>query len=214
MKKYLAEFIGTFFFTFTIGTAAVHGASPDGVGSSFAALASGLVLMAMVYAGGHTSGAHYNPAITLGAFVRGRCEKKDVGPYIISQLLAAFVGGAAASIVTGIDSAPVMSFDNTAAVLLSEFLFTFALTFVFLKSSTASANVGNSFYGLAVGGTFAAGVITVGSISLGGFNPAVSLIFAISGKLSWVDSWMHFLPQVLAGLSAGFAFKAIGPDEL
>lgn len=210
MKKYLVEFIGTFFLTFTVATAAVYGSSPG----NLAPLAIGLVLMVMTYAGGHVSGAHYNPAVTLGVFIRGRCNKKDVAPYIISQLLAAFVGGAAASVVTGETSALTMSFNNTGAVILAEFLFTFALAFVFINTSTASANKGNSFFGLAIGGTVAAGVLTVGGISLGGFNPAVSVMLAMSGKLGWADSWMHFLPQVLGGLAAGFAFKAVCPKDV
>lgn len=210
MKKYLVEFIGTFFLTFTVATAAVYGAAPG----DLAPLAIGLVLMVMIYAGGHISGGHYNPAVTLGVFIRGRCDKKDVAPYMISQLLAALVGGAAASVVTGDTSAIMMNFDNTGAVILAEFLFTFALVFVVINTATAKANEGNSFYGLAIGGTVAAGALTVGGISLGGFNPAVSLMLAMSGKLGWADSWMHFLPQILGGLSAGFAFKAVCPEDV
>ena len=213
MKKYLVEFIGTFFLTFTVATAAVYGSAPAEGGLSLAPFAIGLVLMVMIYAGGHVSGGHYNPAVTLGVFIRGRCDKKDVAPYIISQLLAAFVGGAAASVVTGESAASMMTFDNTGAVLLAEFLFTFALVFVVINTATATKNAGNSFYGLAIGGTVAAGALTVGGISLGGFNPAVSLMLAMSGKLGWADSWMHFLPQVLGGLAAGFAFKAICPED-
>ena len=212
MKKYLVEFIGTFFLTFSVAAGVVYATAPGEGALSFAPLAIGLVLMALCYAGAHISGAHFNPAVTLGAFIRGRCEHKDVAPYIISQLLAALVGGAAASVVTGQTAALAMSFDNTVAVIMAEFIFTFGLVFVSLNSTTATGNEGNSFYGLAIGGIYAAGIMTVGSISLGGFNPSVSLMLAMSGKLAWIDSWMHFIPQIIGGFAAGFAFKAVCPE--
>jgi aquaporin Z len=83
MKKYIVEFIGTFFLVLVIGCMVVPGDH-----GQFPPLAVGLALMAMVYAGGHVSGAHYNPAVTIAVWLRGRCEKKDVGPYIAAQLAA------------------------------------------------------------------------------------------------------------------------------
>ena len=83
MNKYLTEFIGTFFLVLTIGCTVVPGSS--GV---IPPLAIGAALMVMVFAGGHISGAHYNPAVTLAVWIRGRCEKKDVGPYMAAQAVA------------------------------------------------------------------------------------------------------------------------------
>src|ERR1700704_2278808 len=84
MNKYFAEFIGTFFLVLTIGCTVIEkGAGP------LAPLAIGAVLMVMVFAGGHISGAHYNPAVTLGVWMRGKCDTKDVAPYIISQIAGA-----------------------------------------------------------------------------------------------------------------------------
>src|SRR6476661_10722186 len=84
MRRYAVEFIGTFFLVLTIGCTGL--AETPGV---IAPLAIGSVLMAMIYAGGHISGAHYNPAVTLGVYLRGRCPAGDVLPYIVSQIVGA-----------------------------------------------------------------------------------------------------------------------------
>src|SRR5512135_1988193 len=89
MKKYTVEFIGTFFLLLVIGLCVIE---PGGAGA-MAPLAIGTVLMVMVYAGGHISGGHYNPAVTLGVWMRGKCAAKDVPFYMVAQVL----GGLAAS---------------------------------------------------------------------------------------------------------------------
>lgn len=209
MKKYLVEFIGTFFLATTVATAAVLGTAGD-----YAPIAIGVVLMVMIYAGGHVSGGHYNPAVTLGVLLRGRCEKRDVLPFILAQLTGAFVGGVAAQLM--VPTAPqvvAQVFPATLPVLLAEFLFTFALVYVVLNAATAKGTSGNSFYGAAIGLTVMVGAFTVGSISLGGFNPAVSLMLVTVGKLRGADVWMHLLPQILAAGAAAFSFRAILPDD-
>ncbi len=212
MNKYVVELVGTFFLFLTIGTAAVLGAAPAG----FAPLAIGITLMVMVYAGGHISGAHYNPAVTIAVFIRGRCEGKDVAPYIISQL----IGGSLAALVVLKLLDPAVdgdierqTFDNSLAVVASEFLYTFALAYVILNVATSKKTEGNSYFGLAIGFTVMAGAFTVGGISLGGFNPAVSTSLCITGKLGWADSWMHYLPQFLGGVLAAFTFKGLNPED-
>ena len=82
MNRYVTELIGTFFLVFTIGMTAV-------LATAAAPLAIGATLMVMVYMGGHVSGAHYNPAVTLGVFLRGAMEKADVVPYLGAQILGA-----------------------------------------------------------------------------------------------------------------------------
>src|SRR5260370_30649501 len=144
MKKYFAEFIGTFFLVLTIGCTIIgHGAGP------FAPLAIGSAMMVMIFAGGHISGGHFNPAVTLGVWLRGKCDTKDVAPYMIFQVIGAMLaavvvnflkGGAA---VTLLQPAPVPA-------LLAEFLFTFALVYVVLHFATANDTSGNSFYGPAL----------------------------------------------------------------
>ena len=139
MKKYVAEFIGTFFLVLTIGCTVIgHGAGP------FAPLAIGFALMVMIFAGGHISGGHFNPAVTLGVWLRGKCETKDVVPYMLFQsmgaLLAAFV---VKSLKEG--AAVTSSQPATLPALIAECLFTFALVYVVLNVATAKGTSGNSF---------------------------------------------------------------------
>ena len=89
MNKYLMEFIGTFFLVFTVGMTVIGGGA-----GALAPLAIGASLMIMVYAGGHISGGHYNPAVTLGVWLRGKCDAKDVVPYWVAQIAGAFAAGA------------------------------------------------------------------------------------------------------------------------
>jgi aquaporin Z len=90
MKKYFAELIGTFFLVLTIGCTVIgHGAG------ALAPLAIGSALMVMVFAGGHISGGHFNPAVTLGVWLRGKCETKDVVPYMIFQIVGAVLAASA-----------------------------------------------------------------------------------------------------------------------
>jgi aquaporin Z len=103
MNKYITEFIGTFFLVLTIGCTGI------GAGSGvIAPLAIGAALMVMVFAGGHISGAHYNPAVTLGVLIRGRLNIADVVPYIVAQLTAAAAAALAVKFLrAGIDVTPI-----------------------------------------------------------------------------------------------------------
>src|SRR2546430_6688927 len=121
MNKYIAEFIGTFFLVLTIGCTGIGASS--GV---IAPLAIGAALMIMVFAGGHISGGHYNPAVTLGVWMRGKCETKDVVPYWVSQFIGAAIAAAVVKFFkTGVTIAP--GSPQVVPALLAEFLFTFAL---------------------------------------------------------------------------------------
>ena len=100
MNKYVAELIGTFFLVLTIGCTVIgHGAGP------FAPLAIGSALMVMIFAGGHISGGHFNPAVTLGVWLRGKCEAKDVAPYMIFQIMGAVL---AALVVKFLKEGPLL----------------------------------------------------------------------------------------------------------
>src|ERR1041384_387383 len=167
MKKYLVEFIGTFFLVFTVGMAVRSG-------STLAPLAIGAVLMTMIFAGGHVSGAHFNPAVTLAVFVRGRCEFKNLVPYWIAQLIAGIAAAFVAVFLVGKSGTP-MEIKSVPAAFVAEFLFTFALAYVVVNSATAKNTANNSFYGLAIGLTVMAGAFAVGAISGGAFNPAVAI---------------------------------------
>ncbi len=161
MMKYLVEFIGTFFLVATVGCTVIA----PGAGT-IAPLAIGSALMVMVYAGGHVSGGHYNPAVTLAVWMRGRCPTSDVPSYMIAQVLGGLV--AAFVVIFLKNSAPVEAANpDVLRALIAEFLFTFALCYMVLNVATAKATEGNSYFGLAIGFTVLIGAFSVGNISGG-----------------------------------------------
>lgn len=207
MNKYLMELIGTFFLVLTVGCTVIAGGS--GV---IPPLAIGAALMVMIFAGGHVSGGHYNPAVTLGVWIRGRCDAKDVVPYWISQAVGASL--AAVSVKYLRQGAQITAMTPSVGhSLLAEFLFTFALVFVVLNVATAKGTAGNSFYGLAIGMTVMTGAFAVGDISGGAFNPAVALGITIMGLSSWGNIWIYWVANFLAGIVAALAFKVINPED-
>ena len=207
MKKYIAEFIGTFFLVLTVGCTVIPGAA--GV---IAPLAIGAALMVMVYAAGHISGGHLNPAVTLAVFIRGRCEARDVIPYWIAQVLAGVLAALVAVFLVGKSGTP-MEIKNVPAALVAEFLFTFALAYVVLNSATAKGNAGNSFYGLAIGMTVMVGAFAVGAISGGAFNPAVAAGLAVMKLVHFSDIWIHLVADLTGGLVAALTFKFLNPED-
>ena len=207
MNKYLTEFIGTFFLVLTIGCTVIPGAA--GV---IPPLAIGAALMVMIFAGGHVSGGHYNPAVTLAVFIRGRCETKDVVPYWVAQVAAGIVAAVVSVWLVGKSGTP-MEIKNVPAAFVAEFLFTFALAYVVVNSATAKGTSGNSFYGLAIGMTVMVGAFAVGGISGGAFNPAVAVGVAVMKLVSFSQIWLHLVADLAGGLVAGLAFKFINPDD-
>lgn len=201
MKKYLVEFIGTFFLVFTVGMT-VRG------NAALAPIAIGASLMVMIFAGGHVSGAHFNPAVTLAVFIRGKCEGKDVIPYWIAQLLAGVV---AALIVTflfaGKPDHPALR--GSVPSIIVEFLFTFALAWVVLNTATHKGTAGNSFYGAAIGMTVMTGAVAVGGVSGGAFNPAVGLGVFTMGLESAKQLGIYLGSDLLGGAVAALTFKAV-----
>jgi aquaporin Z len=207
MKKFVAEFIGTFFLILTIGCTVIP--SAPGV---IAPLAIGAALMVMVFASGHISGAQFNPAVTLGVFIRGRCGAKDFVPYWVAQILAAVAASFVAVLLVGKTGTP-MEIKNVPLAFLAEFLFTFALVYVVLNCATLEAKEGNSFYGLAIGMTVLAGAFAVGSISGGAFNPAVAVGLAMMKLVNFSDIWIHIVAEFLAAFVAALTFKFLNPGE-
>ena len=207
MNKYLTEFIGTFFLVLTVGCTVIPGAA--GV---IPPLAIGAALMVMIFAGGQVSGAHYNPAVTLAVFIRGRCASKDVVPYWFAQVAAGIVAALVSVWLVGKSGTP-MEIKNVPAAFVAEFLFTFALAYVVVNSATAKATSGNSFYGLAIGMTVMVGAFAVGGISGGAFNPAVAVGVAVMKLVSFSQIWLHLVADLAGGLVAGLAFKFINPDD-
>lgn len=206
MNKYIAEFIGTFFLVLTIGC--------TGIGASagvIAPLAIGAALMVMVFAGGHISGAHYNPAVTLGVLIRGKLKAADVIPYWIAQCVAAAVAAIVVSKIlrAGVAVTPIAP--KLGPALLAEFLFTFALVYVVLNAATAEGTSGNSFYGLAIGMTVMTGAFAVGDISGGAFNPAVAIGISILGISTWNNIWIYLVADFAAAVAAAIVFNLVNP---
>ena len=207
MAKYLTELIGTFFLVLTIGLTVIQ----PGAGT-LAPLAIGSVLMVMIYAGGHVSGGHYNPAVTLGVWLRGKHPTGEVLPYMGVQLLGAIVAGLLVNVFKP-TSAVTAAQPAIVAAFLAELVFTFALVYVVLNVATAEETSGNSYFGLAIGFTVLVGAFAVGSISGGAFNPAVAVGISLMGLSSWVNIWIFLVSELVGGALAAYAFKAIHPAK-
>jgi aquaporin Z len=208
MNKYVVELIGTFFLVFTIGCAVIG----NGAGA-LAPIAIGGGLMVMVFAGGHISGAHYNPAVTLSVWIRRRISPKDVLGYWIAQFVGATLATFAVKYLkAGTPVAPMTV--ATGPALLAEFLFTFALVYVVLNVATAKNSANNSFYGLAIGSTVMAGAYTVGNISGAVFNPAVAFGISLLGVSPWSNIWIYLVANFAAGVVGALVFKALNPEDV
>ncbi|HYS41749.1 MAG TPA: aquaporin [Pseudonocardiaceae bacterium] len=207
-RKYAVEGIGTFFLVFTVTTSVLSG-------GTFTPLAAGAVLMVMIYAGGHISGAHYNPAVTLAVLVRRRIEVREAVGYWIVQLVAGLLAALLSHAL--VNPKPFSALHPSGHALIAaavvELLFTFALCYVVLNVATSKDQPGNHFFGLAIGFTVAAGAFAVGGISGGAFNPAVTLGIATGSILSWSTLWIYVVVQLIAGAAAGYAFLALNPDD-
>jgi aquaporin Z len=208
MRKYVVEFIGTFFLVATIGFTVLK----PGDAGAMAPLAIGSALMVMIFAGGHISGGHYNPAVTLAVFLRGKCPTADVLPYWGAQLLGAAAAAGVVLFMKG-GPAPEAATPDVVKALIAEFLFTFALCYVVLNVATAKGTSGNSFYGLAIGFTVLTGAYAVGGISGGAFNPAVAVGITIMGLSAVVDIWIFLVANLAAGAAAAYVFRFINPEE-
>lgn len=206
--KLLTELVGSFVFMTVIALSGSTG--------RLAPVAIGLALAGMVYMGGHVSGAHYNPAVSFALLVRRVIDLPTMLSYWAAQVLGALLafatgdllGGGAAGIQPG-------SGVSWFAALAAEVMFTAALVLVVLNVAATRATSGNSFYGLAIGFTVAAGAFAVGPISGGAFNPAVGLgataVAAVAGHGTWSNLWLY-LAGPLAGAAIGAAVHALqGP---
>lgn len=210
MRKYITEFIGTFGLVFTVGCAVMSG-------SSLAPLAIGASLMVLVYAGGHISGGHYNPAVSLAAFLRGALGSADLIPYWLAQLAGGVVAAVTAKFVVNPRPFAALHVSGTHAIgsaLVAEFVFTFALAYVVLNVATSKDHAVNSFYGLAIGFTVFAGAAAVGSISGAAFNPAVALGASVMGLFSWSNLWIYLVATLAGGAAAAAVFRYLNPGDV
>lgn len=201
-QKYIVECIGTFFLVFTIGCAVII--APNGV---IAPIAIGVILMTMVYAGGHISGGHYNPAVSLAAAIRGALPWKNFLPYIIAQIFGALLASFLICYLT--DNTRVVVDFPLLPLFIVEFLFTFALAYVVLNTATADDVKGNSYFGFAIGAVVMVGAFTVGSLAMGAFNPAVAISMLLWGIASPTLLATTIGANLLGGVVAGFVFNGL-----
>ena len=207
MKRYVVEFIGTFFLILVIGLSVIA----PGAGA-LAPLAIGSVLMVMVYAGGYISGGHFNPAVTLGVWIRGMVETQDAVIYMIAQILGgAIAAGAVLVLKAGSTITPFLP--NPSAALLAEFLFSFALVYVVLNVSTSPKNAGNSYYGLAIGFTLMVAAFTIGNISGSAINPAVAIGLTIVGLSAPANLWIYIVADLIGGAAGAVVFRYLNEGE-
>jgi aquaporin Z len=201
MKKYIVELIGTFFLVFVIGCSVLGGAG------AMAPVAIGLTLATMVYAGGHISGAHYNPAVTVAVWLRGKCDTKDVLPYIGSQVVGALLASGAVSYLYATKTgAPV---GEVGKAFVAELLGTLALAWVVLNVATTKANNGNSFYGASIGLTVTSMAYALGGVSGGAFNPAVAIGGSQMGLFHTGSLWIYLVACTVGGAVAAAIFKFV-----
>ena len=206
MNKYIVEFIGTFFLVLTVGCTGI------GAGAGvIAPLAIGAALMVMVFAGGHISGGHYNPAVSTGVLVRGKLTPPEWVAYIVTQLVAAVLAGLLVRAIGGHESAAPVA--DTGKMLAVEFVFAFALVYTVLNVATARGTEGNSFYGLAIGGIVVVGAFAVGGISGAAFNPAIALGASVTGLFKWSHLWIYVVADLAGAILAGLAFLFLEPHE-
>jgi len=205
--KYVYEFIGTFFLVLTVGMTVLN---PGSVGL-WAPLAIGSVLAVMVFAGGHISGAHYNPAVSLAVFLRKKLSAGDLGLYWIVQLGAGVIAALITLYFKGKPSDAPMEL-HTLKALIAEFLFTFALCYVVLNVATTRGTAGNSYFGWAIGFTVLAGAYAVGVASSGAFNPAVALGISILNLSAWSNLWVYIVANLLGGVAAALVVNAAEPE--
>jgi aquaporin Z len=202
MNRYIVEFIGTFFLVFTVGMVSI-----DPGAGALAPLAIGSALAVMVYAGGHISGGHYNPAVTLAVWLRGKASASGAAAYWVAQIAAGVV--AAAIVLFLKDSSATTATYEVIPAIVAEFLFAFALAFVVLNVATAKSTDGNSYFGFAIGFTVMVGAFAVGSVSGGVFNPAVAVGITIMGMVDLSFIWVYFVATLLGGAAAALAFNAL-----
>jgi aquaporin Z len=210
MRKLITEFIGTFFLVLVIGLVVLSDAGKGG----FAPIAIGSVLMVMIFAGAHVSGAHYNPAVTLAVLLRGRIPVKEAIPYMIVQVAGSIVAAFVVQFLLP-DKIPAVAtaMVSTSKALIAEGLGTFALAYVVLNVATAKGTTGNMFYGLSIGFTVLSMAYALGGISGGAFNPAVAVGISTMKLAAWGDFWVYLLGCFGGAALAALVFRINNPED-
>ena len=209
VRRCLAELVGTFFLVLVgVGAIAVDAVSGS-IGHVGISLAFGLVVAAMVYATGHVSGAHLNPAVTVALAGRGRFPASEVPAYALAQLTGA--GGASLvlrgamglHVATGVTAPSI----PMAGALATETLITFALVFVIASVATDDRAVGG-LAGVAIGMAVAMGALMAGPLTGASMNPARSFGPAlVAGQ--WAGHWLYWIGPMVGGALGAAAYDLV-----
>ena len=227
MKKLTAEFIGTFWLVLGgCGSAVLAAGYPElGIGFVGVSIAFGLTVLTMAYAIGHISGCHLNPAVSIGLWMGGRFESKDLLPYIVAQVLGGLAGAATLYVIaTGKAGFEIGGFASNGygehspdgysmmAALVTEVVMTFMFLIIILGSTHSKAPKG--FAGLAIG----LGLTLIHLISIPvtntSVNPARSTSQAIfAGGEALGQLWLFWVAPIIGAIIAGVVYKYISPEE-
>lgn len=228
MKKLIAEFIGTFWLVLGgCGSAVLAAGFPElGIGFVGVSLAFGLTVVTMAYAIGHISGCHLNPAVSVGLAIAGRFDKKDLIPYIISQVLGGLAGaGALFLIVSGKPGFEIGGFAangfgehspggySMLSAFITELVMTFFFLIIILGATHSKAPKGMA--GLAIG----LGLTLIHLVSIPvtntSVNPARSTSQAIFADGSWAipQLWLFWLAPIIGALLAGLVYRFLSPEN-
>jgi aquaporin Z len=191
------EFIGTFFLCLVIAL--------NGNAGGANLIAIGGILIALIYAGGYISMAHYNPAVTIAFLLTKKISLTDSIKYIVVQILGAI---AAALVANFMFEEPVMASASIKILpaFFAELLGTFALVYVVLNVATSKQLEGNQFYGLAIGLTVVGAGYVLGKYSGGAFNPAVAISQSITNAFAWYNFWLYIAGAVGGSMLATVIF--------
>ncbi|WP_299322145.1 aquaporin Z [uncultured Maribacter sp.] len=226
MKKFIAEFIGTLWLVLGgCGSAVLAAGFPEmGIGFVGVALAFGLTVVTMAYAIGHISGCHLNPAVTIGVWVGGRFDGKDVFPYIVAQVMGGIAGAAILFLIASGKSDFVLGgfasngfgehspggYSMTSALII-EVVMTFIFLFVILGSTYTKAPRG--FAGLAIGLCLTLIHLITIPVTNTSVNPARSTSQALFvGDWALDQLWLFWLAPIVGAILAGLVYKAISPE--
>jgi aquaporin Z len=216
LESYVSEFIGTFFLVFTIGLNVLQN-------TALAPVSIGAILMVMVFATGSVSGAHFNPAVTLGVLASQSKDRKLIGPldavvYCLVHLAAALLAGFMYYWVLGATFTfqPGTGY-NVMDAALAELLFTTALVFVVLNTATTQQDSSNQYYGLAIGFTLMSAAFAVGAVSGCALNPAVAFGVMASNYYHTGTGMKYFLLYMIVpfagSLLAAGLFRVVRQAE-
>jgi len=226
MKKFIAEFIGTLWLVLGgCGSAVLAAGFPEmGIGFVGVSLAFGLTVVTMAYAIGHISGCHLNPAVTIGVWIGGRFEGKDVFPYITAQVMGGIAGAAILFLIASGKSDFVLGgfasngygehspggYGMTSALII-EVVMTFIFLFVILGSTYTKAPRG--FAGLAIGLCLTLIHLVTIPVTNTSVNPARSTSQALFvGDWALDQLWLFWLAPIVGAILAGLVYKAISPE--